>query len=408
MNPQITPFSRRRFLKTALAAPVGAALTTKLAAESGPDSKKADTTKPAPARKLGRNGPPVCMIALGCESPGHSISFLDLAWSMGLRYFDTADCYLNGKSEAVIRDWLAKYPERRSELFLVSKDHPRQEPGQLLELIDKRLEALGTKYLDLFFIHAMGPREYGAPSLDWPKSDALKKAAERLKSSGKCKLVGFSSHDGRVSDYWLSAAQSGFLDAIMLKYNPFFTKGDAFDQGLDACHQAGIGLVAMKVMRNAADIPKRLPEFDKLGLTTQQALLQACWSDPRISAVCTRICNTNEMDADIRAAQSFSKPLSVAQIDLLREVVVTHRRTMCTGCPACDAFASTSGFALLDIARFVTYYEQDGNLDARNLYQALPLPARNPSGIDLAALRDACAFKTDYPDIISRAHRYFA
>ena len=64
----------------------------------------------------------------------------------------------------------------------------------------------------------------------------------------------------------------------------------------------------MKVMRNAADIPKRLPEFDKLGLTTQQALLQACWSDPRISAVCTRICNTNEMDADIRAAQNFSKP----------------------------------------------------------------------------------------------------
>ena len=100
--------------------------------------------------------------------------------------------------------------------------------------------------------------------------------------------------------------------------------------------------------------------------------------------------------------------MSVAQINLLREVVVAHRRTMCPGCPACDAFASTSGFALLDIARFVTYYEQDGNLDARNLYQALPLPARNPSGIDLAALRDACAFKTDYPDIISRAHRYFA
>jgi uncharacterized protein len=407
MKHQNTSFSRRRFLKTALAAPVGAALTTNLADAAGPDLKNADTTKPVPTRKLGRNGPPVCMIALGCQSPGHSVGFLDIAWSMGLRYFDTADCYLNGKSETVIRDWLAKYPERRSELFLVSKDHPHQGPGQLLELIDKRLEALGTKYLDLFFIHALGPKEYGEQSPDWLKSDALKKVAEQLKNSGKCKMVGFSSHDARVSEYLMSAAQGGFLDAIMMQYNPFFTKGDAFDQGLDACHKAGIGLVAMKVMRNAADIPKRLPEFDKLGLTTQQALLQATWSDPRISAVCTRICNTGEMDTDIRAAQNFSKPLSVAQINLLREVVVAHRRTMCTGCPACDAFASASGFALRDIARFVTYYEQDGNLDARNLYQALPLPARDPSGINLAALRDACSFKTDYPDIISRAHRYF-
>jgi hypothetical protein len=347
------------------------------------------------------------MIALGCESTGHSVDYLDIAWSMGLRYFDTADCYLNGKSESVIRDWLAKYPERRSELFLVSKDHPHKGPEQLLELIDKRLEALGTKYLDLFFLHAMSPKEYGEPSLDWPKSDAFKKTAELLKNSGKCKMVGFSCHDARVSDYLMSAAQGGFLDAIMLKYNPFFIKGDAFDQGLEACHKAGIGLIAMKVMRNAADIPKRLPEFDKLGLTTQQALLQSIWSDPRISAVCTRISNTDEMDTDIHAAQSFSKPLSVAQIDLLREVVVAHRRTMCTGCHACDTFAATSGFALLDIARFVTYYEQDGNLDAHRLYHALPVSARDPDGIDLAALRDACFFKTDYPDIARRARCYF-
>ena len=66
----------------------------------------------------------------------------------------------------------------------------------------------------------------------------------------------------------------------MLKYTPFFTKGDAFDRAVDAATQAGIALVAMKTMRNTQDIPKRLPEFDKLGLTTHQAVLHAVLERP--------------------------------------------------------------------------------------------------------------------------------
>ena len=78
------------------------------------------------------------------------------------------------------------------------------------------------------------------------------------------------------------------------------------------------------------------------------------------------------------------------------------------GCPACDAFAASSELALNDIARFVTYYEHDGNLEARSYYHELPATARNASGNDLAALRDLCRFKIDYPEIVKRAERDFA
>ena len=67
-------------------------------------------------------------------------------------------------------------------------------------------------------------------------------------------MVGFSCHDGQANEYLTAAAQGGFLDAVMVKYTPFFTKGDDFDKALDACHEAGIGLVAMKTLRNAADV----------------------------------------------------------------------------------------------------------------------------------------------------------
>jgi hypothetical protein len=244
--------------------------------------------------------------------------------------------------------------------------------------------------------------------LDWPKSDAFKKTADKLKSSGKVKMVGFSCHDDQAPQYLAAAAAGGFLDAIMVKYTPFFVKGGDFDKSLDACHQAGIGLIAMKTLRNAADVPTRLPEFDQLGLTTHQALLQAVWSDPRISAVCNRMENVDNIQSSAAAVRAYKAPLKLAHRELLRETVLASRRTMCPGCPACNRLGAELGFAFSDIARYVTYYEQDGNLRAREFYHQLPAARRDASKVNLAALRDACQFKTDYPEIIRRAERYFA
>jgi hypothetical protein len=164
----------------------------------------------------------------------------------------------------------------------------------------------------------------------------------------------------------------------------------------------------MKTMRSLKDVPKRLPELDKLGLTTHQAVLHAAWSDPRISAVCNMIDNVDQMTNSTAAARSYKTPLKTAHLEVLKEAMLAGRRTMCTGCPACEQAARQTGFAFHDIARFVTYYEQDGNVDAREFYQALPSEVRNSASVNLAALRENCHFKTDYPEIVRRAERYFA
>lgn len=275
-------------------------------------------------------------------------------------------------------------------------------------MVDRRLAACGTSYLDAFYIHGIGRKGYGEDSINWPKSADFKNAIAKLKSAGKVKMVGFSTHDGDLNDYLNAAAQGGVMDIIMVKYNPFFTKGDDFDRALDAVHQAGIGLVAMKTMRTVKDVPKRLPEFDKLGLTTHQAVLHAAWSDPRISAVCNMIDNVGFMESSTAAARSYKAPLKLAHMELLKETMLASRRTMCTGCPSCAEFSRQTNFAFDDIARFVTYYEQDGNAEARDYYQALAAEHRDASRVNLVALRDGCHFKTDYPEIIRRAERYFA
>ena len=346
------------------------------------------------------------MLILGGDMPAHSADFLDLGWANGIRYFDTAAKYGNGNDELHVAGFLKNHPERRKDLFLVSKDYPRQGPEQLLEMIDRRLARCGTEYLDLFFIHQLCPQVYGDDSVNWPKSDTFKRVADQLKSSGKVKQVGFSCHGG--PEYIQAAADGGFLDAVMVQYTPFYERDGAFDRALTACHEKGIGLIAMKTLRHAKEVPRRLPEFDKLGLTTHQALLHAVWSDPRISAICNSMQNATQMDSSVAAARSYKNPLKTAQIEQLKTTVLAGRRTFCPGCPACHALAAGTTFAFQDIARFVTYYEQDGWLEARDQYQALPPAARDAGGTDLAALRDACQFQTDYPEIVRRAERYFA
>jgi aryl-alcohol dehydrogenase-like predicted oxidoreductase len=413
MSARKTTLTRRSFLRRAMIAPVGVSLASTLSAKAEdaaaqPGANSPVAAAPVPTRKLGRNGPAVSMLIFGGDVPAYSPEYLDLGWSMGIRYFDTASQYGNGNDEIKVGAWLTQYPERRKDLFLVSKDHPRENPEQLLTQIDRRLERCKTSYLDLYFIHGISPREYGDASLDWPKSDAFKKVVEKLKSSGKVKMVGFSCHDDRAPQYLAAAAAGGFLDAIMVKYTPFYVKGGDFDQALDACHQAGIGLIAMKTLRNAADAPKRLPEFDKLGLTTHQALLQAVWSDPRISAVCNRMQNADNIQSSVAAVRAYKAPLKIAQLELLKATLLASRRAMCPGCPACNQQGAALELAFSDISRYVMYYEQDGDVRARDLYHQLPAASRDASKVNLAALRDACHFKTDYPEIIRRAERYFA
>ncbi|HEX4084454.1 MAG TPA: aldo/keto reductase [Chthoniobacteraceae bacterium] len=407
-----TSTSRRDFLKkTALSIP--AALAAGSLSASGdtvvstPPAPSPAPGAPLPMRTLGRNGPKVTMISLGGMMGAYSPEYLDIAWSMGIRYFDNADCYIGGQSEHRLGAWLAKYPERRKEVFIVSKDHPHQGPDQMLQMIDTRLAAIGTDHLDLFLIHGISPHEYGDASLNWPASDDFKRVADKLKSSGKVKMVGFSCHDDWRAAYLTSAAKGGFLDAIMVKYTPFFTKGDVFDKSLDACHEAGIGLIAMKTMRNTRDVPVRVPAFDKMNLEVHQALLHAVWSDERISAVCNMIDNVGQMESSTTAARSFEKPLHISQIETLRELILSGRLTMCPGCPACDRAGMSSALAFQDIARFVTYYEQDGNREARTMFQALPPARRDFTSADLPALRERCAFRTNYPEIMKRAQRYF-
>lgn len=404
--------SRRDFLKTSIGLPAALAVSATGAGIYGTHSLEASTAeRTLPRRKLGKNGPDVTILNIGGMMSAHNPQFLDIAWKLGIRYFDTADCYKGGQSERDIASWLKKYPERRQDLFLVTKDHPEDSPDELLTMIDERLEQLQTDYVDLLFVHGMSP-DYGgglSESLSWLKPGSrLNEVFDEIKASGKARMLGFSCHDKYLLDYLNAAAESGFVDAIMLKHNPFAEKGGEFDQAVEACYQAGIGLISMKEMKPFAKAPKNNPALEEVGLTTHQALLHAVWSDERFASICSAMENIQELDENTLAASTYQAPLPGKQREALAEIAGMMPVPMCPGCPGCDAQRNHVEFAYYDISRYLTYYEQDGRAEAREKYRRLSPSARQALPGQLEALRAACQFNVDYPEIARRAEAYFA
>ncbi|MFH0982264.1 MAG: aldo/keto reductase [Planctomycetota bacterium] len=395
--------SRREFLK------VGAA-TAAVATTAGPltvrGEEPQEKNRPLPRRRLGRSNVEVTILNQGTAFDIGE-RHLNLLHEEGVRCLDLADCYENGKSERTVGEWLNQNG-RRKEYVLVTKDHPFT-PDQWVEMLDRRLKNAKQDYIDLYFIHALGDDEYPLEaSVDWPKDPEWAKAADRIKKSGKARLVGFSSHCNpieRRTALLNNAAQGGWMDAIMLAVNPSLVRENAeFNKALDACHKAGVGLISMKESRGGLPgIKEVFPEFETRGLTPVGAILTAMWTDERFTTICSHMDNITKLKENAATARDF-KPMTTAELDAVQRMLAVHPRGYCVGCDGSCRRAAGTQTAFSDIARHLCYYEENGDrARARRLFAALPPEARDWSQADLAAASKACVSKLDFERILARA-----
>lgn len=403
---QTDRFSRREFLRAGTVAAATVAASPVLAQDAG---VKAD--KPLiPKRVLGRTGVEVSILNQGTAMRLDD-RLLNTLYDHGVRYLDTADCYQGGNSERTVGNWLAKNG-RRKEMFIVSKDHPRS-PNQWVEMVDKRLEALKTDYIDLFFIHQIGDPEYARECVDWPKDKAWADAADKMKKAGKIKFAGFSSHTQPLSrrlELLLNAAKGDWVDAIMVAVNPKLVRHDKdTNKALDACVKRDIGLICMKEMRGGlASIKEVVPQFKEKGLTPHAAVLSAIWTDGRFASICSHMANVKQIKENAATAVNF-KPFSEADLAAVDHMLDAVAKGYCVGCDGrCKEAAGTKA-ELSDIARYLCYYEQDGaRAEARRLFHALPPEARDWNGADLEAASKACTSRLNFASILGRASEKLA
>lgn len=400
--------SRRTFLR----AGVTAAAVAGMPLDALGEDTKAKPNGPLPQRVLGRTGKKVTILNLGCgREPTPRI--LNAAYYGGIRCLDTAGVYARGASEKAIAEWLTS-TGRRKEFFIVTKEYPCKTPEAWLEGVDKRLEALKTDYIDLFFIHGVGSENKGegeAEDRDVPKAKEWAQAAEKMKKSGKVHFVGFSTHTDVTlrTELLNKAAEGGWVDAIMTGYDPKLVRDNAeFNKALDACHKAGVGLICMKEMRGVDDMPEMMPKFKEMGLSPYQAVLHAVWTDERIATICSDIANLHVMTENTTAARNF-KPMDRDKIGAVIELYERYGTRYCNACDGRCARAAGTKAALGDITRALSYYECDGLRDnGRELYASLTPEQRDWHGADLAAASRACHCNLDFATLLPRAEQKLA
>ncbi len=404
-DQHLADLDRRGFLRTSA---IGTAAAISATASTVASARPQRPELPAgqlPTRKLGKTGVELTLLDQGTwRAPGLD-RLLRLSYANGVRVIDTAKSY---GSEPGIGRWLQQRPEVRKEIFLVTKDHPRS-PRDLLKQLDGRLADLKTDYVDLIFVHGLGSSE-----VDWPKSKEFKEAAEAIRKSGKARFVGFSTHDATRAQQIMNAAKGGVVDAIMVQFTPWLEKDDPLNRALDACYEKGIGLISMKQVAgnfgayNEDEDPlaiaeQRVPMLKEKKFSPYQGLLQAIWSDERMTTCCVSMRTSQQILENVNAARDFAVngPLKLSQIHELRDAAIAHGKTLCADCDGRCSIAAGTKASLGDLTRYLTYHEHHGyKSEARRLYAEMAETDRDWSGADLVAAQHACPNKLNFTKLM--------
>ena len=153
---------------------------------------------------------------------------LDAAYLAGIRHFDTAAGYGNGRSETLLGRFLEG---KRESVFLASKSHVDDlSAAAAIGEVEGSLERLGVDFIDLYYIH-------------WPRAGRdmrpVMEGLETARAQGKIGAVGVSNFSVAQME---QVSEVGRIEVHQLGYNLLWRYAEA--EAIPYCHGHDIAVVA--------------------------------------------------------------------------------------------------------------------------------------------------------------------
>jgi predicted aldo/keto reductase-like oxidoreductase len=360
-----------------------------------------------PRRKLGKTGIEVSCLSLGTMfNLVESQIVLERSLQWGVNYWDTANSYAGGNSELGIGKFLAKNPERRKELFIVSKASGASKPQDIEKRLQTSLERMNTDYIDLY---------YGVHALSNPGglTDGLRQWAEDAKRRKLIRFLGFSTHRN-MAKCLAAAARLDWIDAIMTSYNFRLMQDDEMQAAVEACHKAGIGLIAMKTQAHGQKArdgksKKLFDHFLQRGFTPGQAKIKIVLQDERFASACVGMESVARVTTNVAAVLDKTK-LTSEDMAVFEKFAKRTCRGYCAGCGEICSSALPDVACVSDVMRYLMYYKNYGRRTlARELFATIPADTRaRLAMVDYGRAEALCPQKMPIGKLISEAVRKLA
>jgi predicted aldo/keto reductase-like oxidoreductase len=291
------------------------------------DSSAATSPAPLLQRPLGKTGitlPIVSMGVMNADVPG----ILRRAYELGIRHFDTAAVYQQGRNEEMVGN-VIKELGVRDKVIISTKQGFRssrtdaEAKKRFIEGVEASLKRLQMDHVDILYHH-------GADSVDDARAQGPIEALHALKKDGKTRFIGISTH--RTVDIINEAIRLNTFDVALVTLNYTMAHDPAILSTIERAAKSGIGIVAMKTqaggtVRPDAKLPKELPPY------SQTALLKWVLNHDFISTAIPGFSTYEHLEQDFSVVRNLS--YTEEEKNFLADKAFTAEAEFCHQCGQC-------------------------------------------------------------------------
>ena len=224
-------------------------------------------------RQLGKNGPTVSALGLGCMGMSEfygptdrteALNTIRMAYKeLGVTFFDTADMYGSGKNEELLGEALTAIPrekviiatkcgiERQTDGFIINNT-----PEYIKQSCEDSLKRLNVKYIDIYYLHRQNP----AVSIE-----TSMQAMKDLITQGKIHYVGLSEVDSET----IERAYKVLGDKLVVVQTEYsLMVQEPAKAVLPTCRKLGIGFVPYSPLGRGF-LSGKIKDFTHFGKSTE-------------------------------------------------------------------------------------------------------------------------------------------
>jgi hypothetical protein len=374
-------------------------------------------------RELGKTGFKASLLGMGCMrlpfidetdlSKGvnreKAYEMIRYAINHGVNYFDSAQGYHAGESEAILGEAL-NGTGMREKLWITTK-HPfwsESKPDQIRRNLESTLKKLRTDYLDTWLMHGIGTG-------NWPNilSWDIWGEFEKYRNEGLIKHIGFSYH-GNL-DHFKEVIQRYPWDVCLVFHNMLDINREVTAEGIKAAYDQGIAVTVMEPLRGGglSKAPKPVAAvYDNFPVkrTPTEWAFRYLTDIPSVNSIVSGMSSMEQLKENLSI---FSQPdmtpscLTADEHKLIvsarqaYESIVTIPCTACNYCMPCPQKVGISNaFNLYNDGNRFEFFDQ-----VRRSYM---FASRGGSGVDKCTACEACTPKCpqgiDIPNQLQVAH----